>query len=461
MAAGLAGLWSGSPIVGTSRRMLTPGVSVGTMIIEKRWYGSSSGSRSWHITIRKSLIDAFDENHLWPLMTHSSPSRTAGVVSSVGSAPAPGSVIEKQRADLAVEQRLHPLLLLLVGAADGDQLGVAGVGRVVAEDRRRVGALAEDLVHQAELHLAEAAAAHVGREVRGPQALALDLLLQRRGDPVERSPALRRAPASAASRAGMISSRTNPRIQSSFASNSGSVEKSHAMAPPCRIGSRGNLPGVLEMVLTVGVLGFVGFRLASAAGHSFTAAGRSTTAPIVRGIRWRHVWPAPLVLIAVLVVATLLLQVPGLDWGWWSRARRRGQPGDRHHRPDRGHAARVDRPARLPRRCCSRPSPSSPWPRSARSAGAASSGRGRRRVRRTLEFGLAHALIGIPIGVALALSFGGAYFMAVYLRAYRVHHDPREAVLDSARAHAVYNVIIVVLVLITVVLIATGVASEP
>ena len=51
--------------------------------------------------------------------------------------------------------------------------------------------------------------------------------------------------------------------------------------------------------------------------------------------------------------------------------------------------------------------------------------------------------------------------MAVYLRAYRVHHDPREAVLDSARAHAVYNVIIVVLVLITVVLIATGAASEP
>ena len=53
-----------------------PGVSVGTMIIEKRRYGSTSGF-VMHITIRKSLIDAFDENHLWPLMTHSSPSRTA------------------------------------------------------------------------------------------------------------------------------------------------------------------------------------------------------------------------------------------------------------------------------------------------------------------------------------------------------------------------------------------------
>ena len=34
--------WSGSPIVGTSRRMFTPGVSVGTMIIENDWYGLSS-----------------------------------------------------------------------------------------------------------------------------------------------------------------------------------------------------------------------------------------------------------------------------------------------------------------------------------------------------------------------------------------------------------------------------------
>ena len=73
---------------------------------------------------------------------------------------------------------------------------------------------------------------------------------------------------------GMISSRTKPRIQSSFASNSGSVEKSHAMAPPSQSARRGNLPGVVELVLTVGVLAFVGFRLAGAARHSFTAAGR-------------------------------------------------------------------------------------------------------------------------------------------------------------------------------------------
>ena len=147
-----------------------------------------------HMTIRKSLIDAFDENHLWPLITHSSPSRTAAVLSSVGSAPAPGSVIEKQERILPSSKRLHPLLLLLGRAAEGDQLGVAGVGGLVAEDRRRVGALAEDLVHQAELHLAEAAAAHLRRQVGGPQALALDLVLHRVGEALERRPPFGRAP---------------------------------------------------------------------------------------------------------------------------------------------------------------------------------------------------------------------------------------------------------------------------
>src|SRR6476660_7266828 len=48
------------------------------------------------MTMRKSAIEAFEENHLWPLRTHPSPSRSACVRSSVGSDPAlSGSVIEK------------------------------------------------------------------------------------------------------------------------------------------------------------------------------------------------------------------------------------------------------------------------------------------------------------------------------------------------------------------------------
>jgi len=232
------------------------------------------------------------------------------------------------------------------------------------------------------------------------------------------------------------------------------------MAPPSRIGFHGNLPGVLELVLTVGVLGFVGFRLASAAGHSFTSAGRRTTAPILRGIRWRHIWPAPLVLISVLIVATALLQVPGLDWGWWTALGGAGNPVTGTTDQTAGTPLEWIVPLvfltmllpaiplfalaeeRMFRRGCEGWS----WPR---------------RIRRTLEFGLAHALIGIPIGVAIALSCGGAYFMATYLRAFRAHRDQREAVLESARAHAVYNVLIVLLVLAAVLLIATGRAAEP
>src|SRR4051812_34353352 len=76
--------------------MFTPAVFVGTMIIENALYGDSSVLPVLHITIRMSLTDAFDENHLCPLITHSSPSRTASVFRRVGSAPAFGSVMLKQ-----------------------------------------------------------------------------------------------------------------------------------------------------------------------------------------------------------------------------------------------------------------------------------------------------------------------------------------------------------------------------
>ena len=105
----------------------------------------------------------------------------------------------------------------------------------------------------------------------------------------------------------------------------------------------------MELVLTVGVLAFVGFRLAGAARHSFTAAGRSQTLPIVRGIRWRHVWPAPLVLTLVLVVASVLLLVPGLDWGWWSALGGAGNPVTGTTEQTSGTPLEWIIPGRLPR----------------------------------------------------------------------------------------------------------------
>ena len=83
------------PITGTGRTTSTPGVSTGTMIWLARACGAASGSVT-AMTMPNAAPSAPDENHLWPLITQSSPSRTARVRSVVGSEPGTsGSVIEK------------------------------------------------------------------------------------------------------------------------------------------------------------------------------------------------------------------------------------------------------------------------------------------------------------------------------------------------------------------------------
>ena len=57
------------------------------------WYALTSGLVTT-ITIRNDAVLALEEKNFQPLITQSSPSRTAWVVNSVGSAPACGSVIE-------------------------------------------------------------------------------------------------------------------------------------------------------------------------------------------------------------------------------------------------------------------------------------------------------------------------------------------------------------------------------
>ncbi len=73
-----------------------------------------------------------------------------------------------------------------------------------------------------------------------------------------------------------------------------------------------------------------------------------------------------------------------------------------------------------------------------------------RRAAKVVQFGLIHAIIGIPLGAALALSIGGAYFMWVYLRSYRTDVDQQLATLESTAAHTVYNGLIIVLVIVAV-----------
>src|SRR3954449_11513677 len=90
--------WPGPPecpMTETGRSRLKPGASVGTRIIDARLCGAASGSVTT-IAIARSAPTAPDVNHLTPLITHSSPSRTAVAARLVGSEPAvAGSVIEK------------------------------------------------------------------------------------------------------------------------------------------------------------------------------------------------------------------------------------------------------------------------------------------------------------------------------------------------------------------------------
>ena len=180
------GLGAGAPSSARRARSSRPGVSTGTMNIEARWWGRASGSVT-AMTMRKSAIEAFEENHLWPLRTQPSPSRSARVRSSVGSEPAlSGSVIEKADFRSPASSGCSQRSFCSSVPASARISRVARVGRLVAERVGRERRRAQDLVHEAELDLAEALPAEVGRQVRGPQPAALDLLLQRRVDAVER-----------------------------------------------------------------------------------------------------------------------------------------------------------------------------------------------------------------------------------------------------------------------------------
>jgi hypothetical protein len=224
--------------------------------------------------------------------------------------------------------------------------------------------------------------------------------------------------------------------------------------------------------VTAFVLTFIGINLvATARRMALSPQLRSRIVWIVRGLRPRHFLRAPIVLILVLLLSAVLVQVPGLDFGWWTFIGGQGNPVFGRTDAMSGtllgwlvplafvlllvpclplFAEREERSFRLGAERWSR------W----------------RRIRRSVEFGLVHAVIGIPIGVALALSLGGVYFTWAYLRGYRkateaappqvptatipaeqgvqseVRLSAREqALAESIRTHLGYNLTIVLFVL--------------
>ena len=170
---------------------------------------------------------------------------------------------------------------------------------------------------------------------------------------------------------------------------------------------------------------------------------------IIRGLRWRHFllcWP---VLIVVLAVASVLLFVPGLSWGWWSAIGGIGSPVLGVSERDSGGPLQWLIPAAFAVMLL----PALPLFAEAeerRFRAGAEQWSTRRRVGRAVQFGLVHCLIGIPIGVGLALSIGGLYFTWAYLRGFRASGGSQQAaVAESTRAHLAYNITIFLVIAAT------------
>jgi hypothetical protein len=198
----------------------------------------------------------------------------------------------------------------------------------------------------------------------------------------------------------------------------------------------------LSNVLSVAVLAVVGLRLVQAVTVSRTRDGRSLSREVWTNIRWRHVWPVPFVLTGVVVVAVVLLMIPPLRWGWWSAIGGEGNPIFGSTSTTAGTFWEWLVPlVFMVLVVLALPLFANAEERMFR-AGAERWTPGQR-VLKVLQFGLIHAVIGIPIGVALALSVGGAYFMTVYLRAYRKTGSVLASTFESTRAHTAYNALII------------------
>ncbi len=210
---------------------------------------------------------------------------------------------------------------------------------------------------------------------------------------------------------------------------------------------------VVTTLLSLAVLGFMATRLVTGVRVSRSTSGRAVVRAVRRRIGWRHVWPVPIVLFVVIVSASAAMLVPGLDWGWWSAIGGEGNPVFGSTDQTAGTVWEWI----IPTVFIALLLPALPLFAHAEERlfrrGAEGWGSGKRALK-TVQFGLVHALVGIPIGAALALSIGGGYFMSVYLRAFRRSGSIDDATMESTTAHTVYNGVIIGVVLVALALTA-------
>lgn len=189
-------------------------------------------------------------------------------------------------------------------------------------------------------------------------------------------------------------------------------------------------------VVALVVLAFVGVRLFGGSKLMLRPAVRQHVAEIVRGLRVRHFVLAVPVLVAVIVAAFTLTMVPGLSWGWWSAIGGVGSPVFGSTEASAGTPLEWIVPLvflllLIPALPLFAEAEERIFRRGAEHWSTA------RRITRAVEFGLVHCVVGVPIGVGLALSIGGLYFTWAYLRG---------GLMESTRAHLAYNATVLGLV---------------
>ncbi len=205
-------------------------------------------------------------------------------------------------------------------------------------------------------------------------------------------------------------------------------------------------------LLTVAVLAFVGLRLVQAARVATRGRGRARVVALWRGVRARHVARAVPLIAAVAVLAGLLVQVPGLDWGWWQALGGVGNPVTGTTESTTGTALEWLVPLVFLVLLAPALALFAEAEERIFRLGAESWSWRRRALRACLGFGLVHAAVGVPLGVALALSAGGAGFLAAYLGEFRRTGDRGAALAESTRTHLAYNAVILSVVLLAIVL---------
>ena len=189
--------------------------------------------------------------------------------------------------------------------------------------------------------------------------------------------------------------------------------------------------------------------------YVWSLVGRSLRNPrqlvLLRGIRPRHLLQALLVLTATLsAVIALLLPHTFLRWGWWDSLGGNGSVILGQATAAASLLSRIVLPALIVVAlllclCGFALREERMFRRGDEERHLGS------RLWRLLLFGLAHVVMGIPIGAAIGLGVGGFGFSQVYLNRWRESRARYRSVLYSARVHVVYNLILIGLVIVLLI----------